>query len=62
MKAKLKIEKRDNQYWVTKIPDCEDVGPYDTRGEAKEHQIGLQRTFDHMDDWSFWTSEPEPKK
>lgn len=59
MKVKLKIEKRDKQYWVTKIPNCEDIGPYDTRVEAKETCDGLQRTFDHWDDWSFWTSEPK---
>jgi hypothetical protein len=58
----MKSVKREDGWWVTKIPDCDDCGPYNTKADADDTKRGLQRTFDHMDDWSFWTTEPEPKK
>jgi hypothetical protein len=58
----VKPVKRDDGWWVTEIPDCDDCGPYATKADAEDTRRGLQRTFDNMDDWSFWTSEPEPKK
>jgi hypothetical protein len=57
----MKSVKRDDGWWVTLIPDCEDCGPYATKVDAEDTKQGLQRTFDHWDDWSFWTTEPEPK-
>jgi hypothetical protein len=58
-KIKLKLAKRPDGYWVTGMPECSDVGPYDNRPEAQEHREGLQRTFDNIDDWSFFTSEQQ---
>jgi len=58
----MKCVKRDDGWWVCGIPECGDIGPYESRSEANEHKIGLQRTFDNIDNWSFWTTEPKPKK
>jgi hypothetical protein len=58
----MKPIKKEDGWWVTEIPECGDCGPYPTKADALETQRGLQRTFDHMDDWSFWTCEKKPKK
>ncbi len=58
----MKTVKRLDGYYITGILECDDCGPYATKADAEDTRRGLQRTFDNMDDWSFWTSEPEPKK
>ena len=58
----MKPIKKEDGWWVTEIPECGDCGPYPTKADALETQRGLQRTFDHMDDWRFWTCEKKPKK
>jgi hypothetical protein len=57
----MKSVKREDGWWVTKIPECSDIGPYGTKAEADEHKCDLKATFDNLDNWSFWTTEPEPK-
>ena len=52
---KLKLEKRDDGYWITGHPDWEACGPYDTRAEADDDRKGLQRTIDYGDEPDFWT-------
>ena len=57
----MKSVKRDGEWWVPDLPhDCGDIGPYGDKAEAEEHRVSLQRTFDHLDDWKFWTCE-KPK-
>jgi hypothetical protein len=58
----MKSIKKEDGWWVTKIPDCDDCGPYESKAISDEHIRGLQRTFDNINNWSFFTSEPEPKK
>jgi len=53
----MKSVKREDGWWVTGIPDCDDCGPYKTKDDAEETRRGLQRTFDNWDDPTFFTSE-----
>ena len=53
----MKIEHQTDGYWVTEIPECEPCGPYNTSAEAAETKRGLQRTFDNIDDPTFFTCE-----
>ena len=53
---KMKSEKREDGWWVTRIPECGDCGPYSTKADADETKQGLQRTFDNIDDPNFFTS------
>jgi hypothetical protein len=53
----MKSEKRVDGWWVTEIPECGDCGPYPTKGDADETKRGLQRTFDNLDDPTFFTCE-----
>lgn len=56
MKAKLKLEKRSDGWWITGWPQgFEDCGPYDNKAEANETKAGLERTLEHWDDRGFWT-------
>lgn len=57
----MKIEKRDDGYWVTAIPECGDCGPYPDRASALETKDGLARTFKYMDEPGFITTDP-PRK
>ena len=54
--SKLKIEKRDDGYWITGYPGSEDCGPYATKGEADEDRRGLERTLLYDQEPGFWTS------
>jgi len=54
--------KQSDGWWVTGIPDCDDCGPYKTKDEAEEHRRGLQRTYDNIDDPTFFTSEKLKKQ
>ena len=54
--------KRPDGWWIEEIPDAPDAGPYTTRAEAESERRGLERYFQHGHKWSFWTSEPEPRK
>jgi hypothetical protein len=56
----MKLVKREDGYWITDIPDCGDCGPYATKADADETRRGLQRTFDNLDNWKFWTTEKKP--
>lgn len=61
--TQMKLAKREDGWWVTDLPfDGGDCGPYKDRGEADEHRTSLQRTYDNLDNWSFWTTEPKPGK
>jgi hypothetical protein len=54
----MKTIKRDDGYWITEIhPEAGDCGPWPTKAEADEHRHALQRTLDHLDDRTFWTTE-----
>jgi len=52
------MEKRNDGYYVL-LPDTEPLGPHE-RAHAIEIRDGLQRTYDNIDDWSFFTCE-KPK-
>lgn len=54
MKERLTItprfHKRKDGWWISHIPGCEDVGPYDTKQEAQTAAAGLVRFYrDHYD-------------
>ncbi len=58
----MKSAKRDGKWWVTEVPESEDCGPYDTKAEAEEGRVGLERTekWGHL--YQFWTSDKRAKK
>jgi len=40
----MKIEKREDGWWIVNTPEgVEEMGPYDTRAEAEEGLRGLKR-------------------
>ena len=57
----MRTVKKADGWWVTGIPDCYDCGPYKTKDDAEEHRRGLQRTYDNIDDPTFFTGEKLPK-
>lgn len=59
MKAKLKLAKRQDGWWITNWPEAgfDDCGPYPTKPEADEARVGLGRTLEHWEEWGFWTTE-----
>jgi hypothetical protein len=52
----MKSVKRDDGWWVTDIPDCQDCGPYDTKAAAEDDRKGMERTEKYGHKRSFWTS------
>lgn len=52
---KLKLEKREDGYWITG-GEWTDCGPYKTRAEADDDRNGLERTLKNWDDPEFWKS------
>jgi hypothetical protein len=61
-KPNMVSKKIDGEWWVTRVPECGECGPYQSREEAEEHRIALANTFANWDNWSYWTTAPEPKK
>lgn len=53
----MKIVKRKDGYWITRVPDCCDCGPYEDKNEADGDREALQNTFDNWDDPTFWSGE-----
>jgi hypothetical protein len=54
---KLKLDKREDGYWITGYPGCDECGPYNTRAEADDDRCGLERTLEFGDEPDFWTRE-----
>jgi hypothetical protein len=53
----MKTVKRKDGYWITGVPECDIVGPYETKSEAEDDRVGLERTEKNMDKRAFWTCE-----
>jgi len=53
----VKTFKRDDEYWI-KDGD-EEYGPYDTKKEADEDRIGMQRFIKYEDEPGFVTIETQ---
>jgi hypothetical protein len=51
------VKQPDGSWWVEDIPDCEPCGPYQNKEQAEEVRRGLERTFKHRDDRSFFTTD-----
>lgn len=58
-KVKLKLEHRGRkEWWVTGQPhDTADCGPYDTKGEAQEDKVGLEKFWNEL-----WKDSDGPDK
>ena len=59
MKLKLKLKRLGKYYWIVGDEEDGPYGPYDNRTEANDDRLGLQRTFEHWDDKSFFISNEE---
>jgi hypothetical protein len=53
----MKLVKREDGWWITEVPDCDDCGPYGTKAEADDDRRGLDRYFKYGHLRSFVTSE-----
>ncbi len=53
----MKIVKKSDGYWIKKIPDSEDCGPYKTKEDAEDTMRGLERFFKYQDEPGFITIE-----
>jgi len=53
----MRVVQHDDGWWIHGFPECEPQGPFDTKKEAKEIRISLQRTLRFWDDHDFWTSD-----
>ena len=62
IETKMKVAKKADGYWVTRIPDCEPCGPYGTKTDAEDTQRGLEHFFRHCDEPGFITCEDERLK
>jgi hypothetical protein len=51
--APMGVARKQDGWWVVRIPDCCDCGPYKTKQDAEDTRRGLQRTFDNIDDRTF---------
>ena len=55
----MKTVKRKDGWWIEGVPECDSIGPYDTKAEAEDDRRGLERTEKYMDKRSYWTCEKE---
>lgn len=62
MQNKLRLVRHGNGWWIADTLGNRIAGAYDTRVAAEEDRRGLQRTYDHIDDPSFFTCMESPKK
>jgi hypothetical protein len=53
----MTTEQRNNEWWITGIPDCEDCGPYKTKTDADSDKRGLERFYKYKDEPGFITCE-----
>jgi len=53
----MKVIKRPDGWWITKVPDCEDCGPYSTKELAEDDMRGLERFYKYKDEPGFITCE-----
>jgi hypothetical protein len=60
--TKMKVIKKPDGYWVTRIPDCEPCGPYTTKVDAEDTQRGLERFYKYQDEPGFITCEDKRLK
>jgi hypothetical protein len=51
------ITKREDGWWIVGAWGTEDCGPYDTKAEAESDRVGVDKSFLHVDDKKFWTTE-----
>ena len=58
----MQTTKRPDGWWIEKIPDTPDCGPYPTRAEADSNRRGLERFGRHGHKRSYVTCDPEPRK
>jgi hypothetical protein len=56
MTRNLKLNKREDGYWITGDTEWVECGPYKTRAEADDDRCGLERTLKNWDDPEFWRS------
>jgi len=54
--VKMKTRKLGRRWWITGDADWLPCGPYDTKAEADEDRRGLQKTLEHENDRSWFTS------
>lgn len=55
----MKLVKKDDGWWIENVPECDSIGPYDTKVEAEDDRKGLERTEKYMDKRSYWTCEKD---
>jgi hypothetical protein len=48
---------RQDGWWITDCPDCEDCGPYSTRAEAESDMRGLARFEKYADRPGYVTTD-----
>jgi hypothetical protein len=53
----MKPERREDGWWITEIPGCEDCGPYDTKADATDDMQGVKRFFKYCDEPGYLTNE-----
>lgn len=46
----FKTERRTDGWWVTGLPNGEDMGPYRTQDEANSDRVGVQKFYRHKDE------------
>ncbi len=53
------VKKDDGKWWIEGVPECDIIGPYETRAEAEDDRKGLARTEKNMDRRDYWTCEKD---
>ena len=53
----MTVKRRQDGWWVCDVPETQDCGPYDTRGEADDDRRGLERFFKYENRKGFITTD-----
>lgn len=56
----MDLERRQDGWWITGLPDGPDCGPYDRKADAASDRRGMKRFFRYQDEREFFTMEPPP--
>ena len=58
----MELEKRPDGYWITRVLDGPDCGPYDRKADAATDRRGMERFFRHADERDFFTVDRKPSR
>jgi hypothetical protein len=53
----MRVEQREDGWWITNMPEGEDYGPYARKADAEDDRRGMKAFFENVDSRKFFTAE-----